>query len=199
MNTQPIVNKETGMPTVDYATWDTKMLVEHIVGTHHVNIRKTMPELLGLGAVVSALEAERHPETREIYERLLQLDNCMRQHITSVEYALFPYILEMENVYFSKLPFVAPAFGRVEKPIRIIENEHNRCADLLKDIRMLSAEFVAPLDASAEHLQWYALLRAFDADMRLHYHLECNILFPRAIAQETALLERKGFTSIWFG
>lgn len=183
----------------NFTEWETRFLVEYIIHTHHNYIRKVMPELLRLGELVSDTASEDFPETTEINRRVVELADRTKQHLTSEEYALFPYILEMESVRNSKLPFVAPAFGRIENPVRAIENEHMVCIGLLREIRALSGEFTPPQLASQEQRSWYAMLKEFDADMHLHIHLESNILFPRATALEDELLQRKGFTSIWFG
>lgn len=171
----------------DYAGLNTKSLVAHI-NAHHAYIRETFSEALRLGA-----EVKDSPETIEIYEALVQLETCIKHHLTSEEYALFPYILEMENVRDSKLPFVAPKLGRVEQPIRAIESEHLNCICLLNKIRALSGRFITSAGASEEQQAWHELLKQLDADMHLHIHLENNILFPRAIALESELLGRKGF------
>jgi regulator of cell morphogenesis and NO signaling len=155
--------------------------------------------LLRLGKEVSAAEGTEFPETIEINRMVMELAERTRQHLMSEEYALFPYILEMENVRDSKQPFVAPEFGRVEKPVDAIKNEHMVCIGLLRSIRALSGEFTAPHAASQQQRTWYAMLKELNADLHLHIHLENNILFPRAIALEAELLQRKGFTSIWFG
>jgi len=183
----------------NFSEWDTRFLVEYIVHTHHAHAREALPKLLELGARVSASAAEKYPETMAIYQALLDLNGFAKHHLTSEEYALFPYILEMENVRDSRLPFVAPEFGRVETPIHAIEDEHLACIALLHKIRELSGHFSAAVAASPEHRSWYSMLKEFDADMHLHVHLENNILFPRAIALEAELLTQKGFTSIWFG
>lgn len=183
----------------NFSEWETRFLVEYIIHTHHSYIRKVMPELMRLGERLQSMEGEHFPEITEINRKVHELANRTRQHLTSEEYALFPYILEMETARGSKLPFVAPEFGRVENPVRAIESEHMTCICLLREIRALSSEFTPSHRASQEHRSWYAMLKEFDADMHLHIHLESNILFPRAIMLEAELLQRKGFTSIWFG
>ncbi|MBV6440912.1 MAG: hypothetical protein DYG98_25065 [Haliscomenobacteraceae bacterium CHB4] len=183
----------------NFSEWETRFLVEYIIHTHHSYIRKVMPELLRLGERLSSMEGVQFPEIAEIYQKIVKLASHTHQHLTSEEYALFPYILEMETVRDSKLPFVAPEFGRVEKPVQAIETEHMLCAGLLREIRALSGEFTPPHGSSQEQRTWYTMLKELDADMHLHIHLESNILFPRALALEAELLQRKGFTSIWFG
>lgn len=176
----------------NFKEWKTRFLIEYITHTHHYYIRKVSPELLRLGERVSAAESERFPETTDIHRRVIELINRSQQHLTSEEYALFPYILEMEAVRDSKRTFAAPEFGRVEKPVRAIENEHMVCIGQLRSIRTLTSDFSAPHRASQEHRSWYSLLREFNADLHLHIHLENHILFPRAIGLETELLQRKG-------
>ena len=171
----------------DYAVLNTKSLVAHI-NAGSANIRETLSEALRLGA-----EIKDCPETIEIYEVLARLEVCIKHHLMSEEYALFPYILEMENVRDSKMPFIAPKLGRVEKPIRAIEGEHLKCISLLNNIRALVGRFATSAGASQEQRAWYGLLKQLDVDIHLHIHLENNILFPRAIALESELLERKGF------
>lgn len=183
----------------DFTEWETRFLVDYIIHTHHNYIRRAMPQLLRTGEQLRVAEGVPFPEIEDIYRKLLELESRTRQHLTSEEYALFPYILELETVRNSKLPFAAPEFGRVDNPIRAIEADHMICVGLFRDIRALSSEFTAPHHAAQEHRMWYAMLKEFDADMHLHIHLENNILFPRAVALEAELLRRKGFTSIWFG
>ena len=194
LNMQP--NK--GVLQWNFKEWKTRFLIEYITHTHHYYIRKVSPELVRLGERVSVAEGERFPETSEIYRLVIELTNRSQQHLTSEEYALFPYILEMEAVRDSKRPFVAPEFGRVEKPVHAIENEHMVCIGLLRSVRALSSDFTAPHRASQEHRSWYTLLREFNSDLHLHIHLENHILFPRAIGLEAELLQRRSITRIGF-
>ncbi|MBK7937182.1 MAG: hemerythrin domain-containing protein [Lewinellaceae bacterium] len=76
------------------------------------------------------------------------------------------------------MAFIAPEFGRVESPIRKVEQEHDEAVAALRELRALTNNYTAPENAPASHKAWYALLKEFDADMHLHIHLERNILFP---------------------
>ena len=167
---QALSNLNDLPPHWDYAAWDTKFLLEFIVHTHHNYIRETLPKLLLL---------------------------CVKQHLVSEEYALFPYLLEMELARNNKQYFIAAENGRLEKPIHAIVKDHYRTVRNLKKIRELSQYFQPPHGACRECVIWYQLLREFDADMRLHIHLENNILFPRALALEAELSGRTDFTPVW--
>lgn len=186
-------------PHWNYSEWDTRFLVDFIVHTHHNYIRETLPELLRLGKTVSEASGREYPKTRKVFRLVQTFEDDIRRHLDVEERAMFPYILDMETVRDSHDAFVAPEFGRVESPIRQLGNQHTFAVNVLQEIRSLTGQYRAPVGASHEHRSWYALLKEFDADMHLHLHLENNILFPRALALEAELLERKGFTTIWFG
>ncbi len=184
LNERPVVL----FPHLNYASWDTPFLVDFIVRTHHNYIRETLPKLLLLSNAVVAKEGLNHPELRPIRALLMDLDQRIKQHLISEEYALFPYILEMEKLRSDKQTFIAPTYGELEKSMQSIVQDHKQTAFALKQIRDLSQHFQAPFGACSECTAWYQLHKEFDADMRLHIHLENNILFPRALALEAQLI-----------
>jgi regulator of cell morphogenesis and NO signaling len=53
---------------------------------------------------------------------------------------------------------------------------------------MASSEYTAPTDACTSYKALYQDLREFEADLHQHVHLENNILFPRAVEMETAVI-----------
>lgn len=174
-------------PHLNYAKWDTQFLVDFIIRTHHSYIRETLPKLLSLSDIVVAKEGSNHPELHSIRALLTDLDQRVKQHLISEEYALFPYLLEMEKLRSGKQVFIAPTSGKLEKSIQSLIKDHNQTAVVLKQIRVLSLHFQPPYGACDECTAWYELHKEFDADMRLHIHLENNILFPRALALEAEL------------
>ena len=177
-------------PHLNYAKWDTQYLVDFIIRTHHSYIRETLPRLLLLSDIVVAKEGSNHPELKSIRVLLTDLDQRIKRHLISEEYALFPYILEMEKLRNGKQVFIAPTYGKLEKSIQSIVQDHKQTALVLKQIRELSLHFQPPYGVCDECATWYELHKEFDADMRQHIHLENNILFPRALALEAELIGR---------
>jgi len=186
-------------PHWNFSDWDTRFLVEFIVHTHHNYIRESMPELLRLGKIVSGAPGPKHAAMQEVLILIQKFEGELKRHLEVEEQAMFPYILDMESVRDHAIAFVEPKFGRVESPIRQLENQHELAVNVLQEIRTLTGDYIPPAGAWPEHRTWYVLLKEFDADMHLHLHLENNILFPRALALEAELLACKGFTTIWFG
>lgn len=52
----------------------------------------------------------------------------------------------------------------------------------------LRRTFVVPADGCATYRVCFQELEAFDRDLRMHIHLENNILFPKAMALESAVM-----------
>lgn len=185
-------------PHWNYAEWDTRFLVDFIVHAHHNYIRETVPELLRLGIRVAG-ESGRPGAAHRLRMLSQDLMDDITRHLDLEEEVIFPYIVDLETALRENRAFVAPRFGRVESPIGEVERMHSRALELLQEIRTQSGHYEIPENATPDRKAWLALLKEFDADLHLHLHLENNILFPRAIALEAELLNRKGFTTIWFG
>jgi regulator of cell morphogenesis and NO signaling len=67
-------------------------------------------------------------------------------------------------------------------------SEHDSAGDLVKRIRKASSEYTAPADACPSYTALYQDLQGFEADLYRHVHLENNILFPRAVEMEAAVV-----------
>ncbi len=186
-------------PHWNYAEWDTRFLIDFIIHAHHKYIRETIPEIIRRGEKVAREQGLGRILIHEIHRLSQMLTDEITTHLDMEEQVIFPYILDLECALNENVPFVAPEFGRVESPIRKIECQHAQAVNILQEIRRLTNQYRLPAKTSAGQSAWYALLKEFDADMHLHIHLEKNILFPRAMALEEKLLERKGYTTIWFG
>lgn len=186
-------------PHWNYAGWDTRFLVDFIIHAHHKYIRETLPAIIRTGEKIAGEAGLGRVRIQEIHHVSQALSDEVTAHLEKEERVIFPYILDLEAALKENVAFVAPEFGRVESPIRKVEQEHDEAIAALQELRTLTNNYTAPENAPASHRAWYALLKEFDADMHLHIHLERNILFPRALALETELLDRKGYTTIWFG
>lgn len=69
--------------------------------------------------------------------------------------------------------------------------EHDSADEILGQIRQLTNGFAPPQWACARNTAFHASLAAFDSDLRQHVHLENDLLFPRAIALEGELKQRR--------
>jgi regulator of cell morphogenesis and NO signaling len=79
-------------------------------------------------------------------------------------------------------------FGNISNPIAMMTREHDAAGRLLAELRRLSENFSTPIGACPTYHAYYDGLREFEEDLHQHIHLENNILFPRAIEMETAMV-----------
>jgi len=99
---------------------------------------------------------------------------------------LFPYIEQMEAAASEGTTAPVPFFGTVKNPIRMMMMEHETAGEILKQIRQVSGGFSVPKDGCISYETLYKALDGLEQDLHQHIHLENNILFPGAVALESA-------------
>jgi len=109
-------------------------------------------------------------------------------HMIKEENALFPYIKQLEAQKTSNAPLMTPPFGTIKNPIYMMKAEHDEAGEVLETLKSLTNNYTPPNDACNTYRAAYDGLKAFDADLRRHIHLENNILFPKAVTLEEELL-----------
>jgi regulator of cell morphogenesis and NO signaling len=136
--------------------------------------------------------AEKHGENNTNLVRIAKLWQEvaaeLTQHMFKEENILFPYIKRLMNAERQGDKIFMPRQAFISNPIRVMELEHDRAGELLKEIRALSDDYTPPLTACTTYRLSFNELREFEEDLHRHIHLENNLLFPKAIALEGSLL-----------
>ncbi len=161
-------------------------LVLHIVATHHAYVVQELPRLAQLAERVVRRHGDTQAELPRIQALLAQLDEELAQHLGKEELILFPYVVKLERASTGASAMPHGCFGTVVNPVFMMVQEHDAAGALLAEIRELSHQFTPPIGACPTYLAFFSGLREFEQDLHQHIHLENNILFPRAIALETA-------------
>ena len=161
-------------------------LIAHIQNTHHKFTRDEIARLGPLCEKVCSVHGKNHPELFRIYELLQQLAQELNGHLMKEEMILFPYIKRIEAASIAKERTPAAPFGSVQNPIAMMEHEHDSAGNALRAMREASNGYSAPADACVSFQTLYRALAEFETDLHQHIHLENNILFPRAVAIESA-------------
>jgi regulator of cell morphogenesis and NO signaling len=102
------------------------------------------------------------------------------------ERVLFPYIIRMEEAAMTNEPLPAPPFGTVRNPVRVMMAEHDAAGYVLGRMREASANYTVPADGCISYKTLYSALAELEVDLHQHIHLENNILFQRAVEQQSA-------------
>jgi regulator of cell morphogenesis and NO signaling len=181
---------ENGFKKVpDYNTWGTDFLIDYIINTHHVYVMNALPNIFAHSQKVAAVHGEHHPEVVTIAEHFEKIKDELETHMQKEEKMLFPYIKNLNNIKQNKTDLPFPPFGTVDNPIKVMEMEHESAGTTMSKINELSKGYQPPEDACTTFKVLYQELREFEDDLHVHIHLENNILFPKAIAIEKALMK----------
>ncbi len=170
----------------DWQTGSLADLISHIKNTHHKYTREETARLGPLFDKVCSVHGNNHPELLDLRETFRGLARELTTHLMKEEMVLFPYIERMEESVLQKEPILPPPFGTVQNPVAMMEHEHDSAGNALRALRAASNGYTAPADGCVSYQTLYKTLAELEADLHQHIHLENNILFPRAIALESA-------------
>lgn len=171
----------------DYNTWELDMLIDHIVGVHHVYVKKANPTIKEFVNRVKMVHGMYKPNVSDISDRFDALAAELDMHMHKEEAILFPYIKEMVRAKKAGETIQAP-FGTVQNPINMMLREHDSAGNELAIIQQLTEDYTPPKGACATHKVSYGQLKEYADDLMRHIHLENNILFPKAIELEKELM-----------
>lgn len=157
--------------------WDTvapAKLIDHIVETHHQYLKN---ELNPIGEYVTKIfrvhGGEKNPHLKDLHRAYNELKMELEEHIISEENDVFPLIKEYENNPSEALK------QQIIKANGGLEEEHEVAGNLLKEMRVLTNDFVPPADACGSYRIAYARLAELETDTFQHIHLENNVLFEQ--------------------
>jgi len=176
-----------GVP--DYNRWPIDLLAEYIEKTHHRYVTEKIPVIQSYLSQLYKAHEDRHPELFKIAELFDEAAGELSRHMKKEELILFPYIHNLAKAKDSGHALNRPAFGSVESPVRMMNQEHDAEGERFRRIAQLCNNYTVPADGCNTYKVAFALLKEFEEDLHLHIHLESNILFPRAIEMEKAVIQ----------
>ena len=179
------VHPRASAADVPDATWEPDELTRYIVRRHHAYVRAQLPVIAEHLAKLRRVHGERHQELHTVAAHFEQIAGELQMHMMKEEEILFPYIRALASSVEQGSAPPPDMFGTVRNPIRMMEAEHLSAGSELEIVRALTGNFTAPDDACATYRVCFEELAAFDRDLRMHIHLENNILFPKAVALES--------------
>jgi regulator of cell morphogenesis and NO signaling len=179
------LQKETA--STDFNRMSLTELTEYIVRVHHHYVKENLPQIDGYVQRVAGKHGDRFPNMVEVAKLFKELKTDFESHMLKEEKILFPRIklLEItgtENVNDQQL----------RMPIDVMEDEHDHAGEIMQKIRKLTSDYTAPESACTTHRLSLEALKAFEADLHTHVHLENNILFPKALEKFTVKKSEAG-------
>jgi regulator of cell morphogenesis and NO signaling len=184
-------SRASGAISPDVASYSLTRLIQHIVRTHHQTARQELPHLAEVSQKIAGKHGEKAPQYKIVAALVEQLRAEMLAHLEKEEQVLFPYVVRLEEAAEDRSAPPHACFGSVAQPVSVMVQEHNSAERIVAELRELTNGFKAPRWACPRNSAFHAGLRAFDEDLRQHVHLENDLLFPRAIALEAELRQRR--------
>ncbi|TNF37545.1 MAG: iron-sulfur cluster repair di-iron protein [Deltaproteobacteria bacterium] len=152
---------------VDAGAMSTAELVDHIVSRFHRPLPDELTRLLGLAVKVRQVHGPKAGERLQaLVEFLADLHRELLRHMRDEESVVFPALL-------GGYPQAVGA------KLGALTDEHTDLATRLERLRGLTDRFTPPAAACTTWRVLYDGLAQLDADLRLHVHLENNVLFAR--------------------
>lgn len=146
-------------------------LIEYIEDTHHVYVKKVLPELGELTTKIMRVHGLNHEELFRVHKLFSTLRAELEQHLMKEEELLFPLIKAHE------INPSAEGFEKIERVMNETEDEHEAAGGILKELRKITDHYTVPADGCSTFAKTYQTLEELEDDLFQHIHLENNILF----------------------
>jgi len=171
----------------NYDRWSPDFLADYIYNKHHQYYYDEGPVINELLTKVANHHGERFPELMEVYRLYTSLSQELNEHFAKEEKVLFPFIKALVLSKQSGNTQDLQNQFSLSAPIQMMENDHEAAGELLAELRTVTSQYTAPVDACNSFQFLYQKLKELEEDLHQHIHLENNILFPKALALEKGL------------
>lgn len=182
--------KNVSLPSsTAFDQWPPAFLTDYIIHVHHGYVKRVLPALKGFVESYVPGHLKKFPHLAGVQEAFLALAAELEEHMVKEEESIFPYVKQIVNTYNRRETYGNLFVRTMSRPLaEIIDREHGRIAFQLKHLRQLTGQYSFAADACTNYQVLYNKLKEFDADLMQHKHLENNILFPKVLQMEKALL-----------
>ena len=148
-------------------------LIEYIENTHHVYVKKLLPELSELTLKIMTVHGAKHVVLFRVHELFSMLKAELERHLVREEEVLFPLIKEYGSDPNIEL------LARINKVRSDLEDEHEGAGNILKELRKITEDYKVPKDGCNTYYATFERIKELEADLFQHIHLENNILFKK--------------------
>lgn len=178
----PVLNElndilSTNDPSANFQHLSLTTLTDYIVESHHAYVRKNIPLILGYLLKIATKHGDRFPHMKKVFLLFIEVRTEMQTHMQKEEEVVFPIIRRLDRHDESN------NVPNLNERVALLENEHENAGALMQKIRQLTNNYESPDGACTTFKLALNALKAFEADLHKHVHLENNILFPKAIAR----------------
>lgn len=147
------------------APLETTVLIPHIIERYHDVHRAEFPEAIRMARRVEAVHRDSPNCPHGLGDLLAIMAHELDEHQAIEEQMLFPAMLSGQY--------------DLTHPVARMMSDHEDLGAQLETLAKLTTDFIPPDGACTTWRALYAACQKLDTDLRVHMHLENNILFPR--------------------
>lgn len=182
INRLKTAGKTSNLPKMDFQCWNTRFLMRYIEQVHHQYILSNTPFVAEFAQKVARTDGARHPEIVKVAEVFSNTGNQLMLYTQQDEQSLFTllYHIEAEN----EDDAVTERFEKSKEIVALIrkmEPEYKRILEDFKQIRKLTDNYQVPKYTTVAYGILFKLIKEYEDDLYLYFHLKNNILFPKAL------------------
>jgi regulator of cell morphogenesis and NO signaling len=168
---------EPSQRSENYGAWSLPFLIDYIVNTHHVYLKKEDEQIVAYAQKVAEVHGAHHPEVIEIGKIFARIAVDMAAHLKEEEEVFFPAIKRLDAALSAGQSPEAEDRALIQAELDKLHQEHEQIGDAVHRIRHLARDYAIPEDVCNTFVVTYRKLREFEEDLHKHVHLENNILF----------------------
>ncbi|MDQ2656018.1 MAG: hemerythrin domain-containing protein, partial [Bacteroidota bacterium] len=160
----------------DFKDMSMPELTTYILRTHHAFARRKIVFIHNtLDRLLSSSAGDEH--LLQVRKDFNALSAYLTVHMKHEEFVVFPFIMRLCRTKQTDLP----AFRLIDHPFASMRADHQYEASLLKTLSQLTDNYDAPPHADYALKLTYSAMKELEEDLKIHMHLENNILFPEAL------------------
>lgn len=145
----------------------TEALIPYIIERYHQIHLAEFPEAIRMARRVEAVHRDSPDCPKGLGDLLAIMAHELEEHQALEERVLFPAMLGGHH--------------DLTHPVARMMSDHQDLGEQLETLAKLTTDFVPPPGACTTWRALYAACQKLDTDLRLHMHLENNVLFPRFV------------------
>lgn len=163
--------------------WDLDFIIFYITEKHHTYTKNALRNINDYCYRIADLYGNSQPELWNLHSSFRDVAEMMQKHILEEERTIFPYLKKLSR---HKLKPVAGSQQDNMVPdvytfsLRLAE-EHKLIIGAMEYIKHLTDDYYIPDYAGRTYKATFEELKRFEKDIHQHFHIENNILFPKAI------------------
>lgn len=179
----------------EFDSFPLELIVDYIQRTHVYYLGKKLPEIEQSILLLSGHYESQHPILIALQNFFHRYVLDLSEHIQAEESRLLPYVQLLREAGHTPADFSRFLVARRDYSIDRFLNDHHDTEDELKDIRQTIRLYEPPHDNESLYRILLTQLQVFEQDLRVHAHIEEEVLIPKAQQLEKELNNQLVFLS----